>query len=106
RGRELAIDLPADTFARALEGRANFDPAKGVPRAWLFGIAHHLLADSIRRGQVESASRERLGMSPLVIDERLVRGVDELVLGGEAVIESWLQEIPNDQREAIRERVL
>jgi RNA polymerase sigma factor (sigma-70 family) len=103
---ELAVDLAAETFARALESRAGFDPARGAARAWLFGIAHNLLADSIRRGRVESASRERLGMSPLVIDDRLVRGVDELVLGGEEVVESWLEGIPEEQREAVRQRVL
>jgi RNA polymerase sigma factor (sigma-70 family) len=42
-GPDLARDLAAETFTRAYAGRKRFDPARGEPRAWLFGIAHNLL---------------------------------------------------------------
>jgi DNA-directed RNA polymerase specialized sigma24 family protein len=52
---ELAADLAAETFARALVARTSFDPARGEPRGWLTGIARHVLADSFRRGRLASA---------------------------------------------------
>ena len=61
RQPELMFDLVAETFARALENRAQFDPARGPAVGWLIGIARHLIIDSVRRGQVEAASRVRLG---------------------------------------------
>ena len=40
---DLTIDLVAETFARALEHRASYDPRRGPPEAWLIGIARNLL---------------------------------------------------------------
>lgn len=42
-GRELARDLAAETFTAAFAGRRRFDPSRGTPRGWLFGIATNLL---------------------------------------------------------------
>lgn len=61
-----AEDLASETFARALEHRARFDPAKGGERAWLFGIATNLLAKH-RRSEVRGyRAHARLGADPLV----------------------------------------
>lgn len=60
-----AEDLASETFARALEHRARFDPAKGGERAWLFGIATNLLAKH-RRSEVRGyRAHARLGADPL-----------------------------------------
>ena len=37
-------DLTSETFVRAAGTFASFDPRKGSPRAWLFGIAAHVYA--------------------------------------------------------------
>jgi RNA polymerase sigma factor (sigma-70 family) len=100
---ELAADLTAETFARALAGRARFDPEQAPERAWLFGIARHLLADSVRAGQVEDSVRRRLGMEPLHLDDDALARIDELT-GDEAL--AALEELPVDQREAVRAHVL
>jgi RNA polymerase sigma-70 factor (ECF subfamily) len=42
-GQDLARDLAAETFTRGYAGRKRFDPERGEPRAWLFGIANNLL---------------------------------------------------------------
>jgi RNA polymerase sigma factor (sigma-70 family) len=47
-GPELARDLAAETFTRAYAGRKRFDPQRGEPRAWLFGIANNLLRHHYR----------------------------------------------------------
>src|SRR4051794_18242342 len=64
---ELAADLTAETFARALEGRGRFDARRGAAAAWLFGIARNVLSRSLERGRVEDEVRRRLGMEPLVL---------------------------------------
>jgi len=48
---DLAEDLTAEVFLRALKGFARFDPAIGSPRAWLFRIAHNALRDHQRQAR-------------------------------------------------------
>ena len=43
--REGAEDLTSITFLKALEGVANFNPARGPFGAWLYGIAGNNLID-------------------------------------------------------------
>jgi RNA polymerase sigma-70 factor (ECF subfamily) len=47
-GPDAGRDLAAETFVQALAGRRRFDPRRGEPRAWLFGIAHNLLRHHYR----------------------------------------------------------
>ena len=57
---DVVFDLVAETFARALEHRLQYDPSKGPTVAWLLGIARNLMIDSARRGQVESVRTRAL----------------------------------------------
>src|ERR1700734_1873313 len=66
---ELAADLTAETFARALESVETYDPDRGRADQWLFGIARNVLGASYREGQGQSAARQRLGLPRLVIDD-------------------------------------
>jgi RNA polymerase sigma-70 factor (ECF subfamily) len=47
-GRELARDLAAEAFTAAFAARRRFDPSRGTPRGWLFGIATNLLRHHYR----------------------------------------------------------
>src|SRR5918996_3341871 len=100
---EVAADLTAETFAAALVARRRFRRAKTPAVAWLFGIEQHKLADYRRRGAAEDRMRRRLGM------ERLPVGDDDreliAMLGRDA---AWqlIDELPPDQREAVRAHVL
>ncbi|MEV4258279.1 RNA polymerase sigma factor [Spirillospora sp. NPDC049652] len=49
-GREHADDLTADVFLVAFRKRADFDPARGDVRPWLFGIATKAVSRH-RRGE-------------------------------------------------------
>ena len=40
RDREVSADLTAEAFAVALNGVDHYDPAKGTPQQWLYGIAN------------------------------------------------------------------
>jgi RNA polymerase sigma factor (sigma-70 family) len=59
--RQLAEDLLADTFERALRGRARFDPRRGSEKNWVYAIAVNLVRDQARRERVETNALERVG---------------------------------------------
>ena len=101
---ELAADLTAETFAAALISAERFRPGSAPAVAWLFGIARNVWATSVRRGRVEARARRRLGLPPLVLDDPALDRVNEVADDGEAV--RRLAALPNDQRAAIRARVL
>jgi RNA polymerase sigma factor (sigma-70 family) len=103
-GPEIAADLTAEVFAAALLSARRFQPGEQPAAAWLFGIAHHKLVSSWRRGQVESRARARLRMEPVALE-------DDDLLQVEAAISTFdlellLARLPADQREAVRARVL
>jgi RNA polymerase sigma-70 factor (ECF subfamily) len=102
---DLAADLTAETFARALESVAAFDPTLGRADQWLFGIARHVLAESYRRRRVEASARERLGMPKLILDDHTAETIARLSSGHEAASLA-LASLPNEQRQAIEARVL
>jgi RNA polymerase sigma factor (sigma-70 family) len=41
---QAVADLTSETFVRAVDGFAGFDPRRGSDRAWLFGIAARVFA--------------------------------------------------------------
>src|ERR1700742_837070 len=44
-----AEEVTATAFERAYRKRRRFDPSRGEPRAWLFGIARNAALDELRR---------------------------------------------------------
>jgi RNA polymerase sigma-70 factor (ECF subfamily) len=98
---ELVFDLVAETFARALERRAQFDPERGVAVAWLLAIAHNLMIDAARRRVVASDARARLAMAPIALDDEQTERIAEQA---RADLVSILTGLPMDQREAVVRR--
>lgn len=103
RRTDVAADLAAETFAGALAGRRTFDPSRGDARRWLFGIARHVLARSLEHGRVEDETRRRLRMEPVLLDDQALARVDAL---SEQMALDALAELPDDQRVAVRGRVV
>jgi RNA polymerase sigma factor (sigma-70 family) len=102
---ELAADLTAETFARALESVASYDPSRGRAHQWLFGIARNVLAESYRRGRVDDTARTRLGLPTLVLDDHSAQTIARLSAGHDEVGLA-LAGLPVEQRQAINARVL
>ena len=104
---EVAVDLASEVFAAALAGAHRYRPAHGrTAAAWLFTIAQNILRDSLRRGRVEARARRRIG-----IRDAVAYGEDELErIEALASQTDWatrlLESLPDEQREAVRARVL
>lgn len=49
RDTAAAEEVTAAVFERAYRKRNRFDPERGEPRAWLFGIARNAALDELRR---------------------------------------------------------
>ena len=49
RDAPAAEEVTAAAFERAYRKRNRFDPERGEPRAWLFGIARNAALDELRR---------------------------------------------------------
>ncbi len=97
---EVAADLTAETFARALESIVSYDPARGRPDQWLYGIARNVLGSSYRRGRVDADARERLGLPRLVLDDHALETIARLSTSPQEATLA-LAELPSGQRQAI-----
>jgi RNA polymerase sigma factor (sigma-70 family) len=102
---DLAADLTAETFARALESVALYDPARGRADQWLFGIARNVLGESYRRGRVEAAARERLGLPKLILDDHAADTIARLSAARDDATVA-LAGLPHEQQRAIDARVV
>ena len=74
RDPQTVADLTSETFVRAVDGFARFDPRRGSDRAWLFGIAAHVFSRYCEQSAGGRDAVARLGgYRPLHEDE-----IDEL----------------------------
>jgi RNA polymerase sigma factor (sigma-70 family) len=103
---EVAADLTAETFAAALEGVDRFRPDRGAATAWLYGIARHQLSRWQRRRRVDDRARRRLGMERLELGDADLERVGALADDEAAAVRVWVEELPVDQRVALRGRVI
>lgn len=102
---ELAFDLAAETFATVIVAASRFKTGGPPVPAWLFGIAHNKLRESLRRGQVEDRARRRLAMEPIAIEDADLLEIEELArTEGEAM--QLLQTLPAEIRDAVQARVV
>ena len=87
--RRLGVDageqVAADVFAEAFVDRSHFDPRRGSVRAWLFGIASHLVARAWRDEQkrwriLAETPRGDVVAGPDLdgLDRRAIRALSEL----------------------------
>jgi RNA polymerase sigma-70 factor (ECF subfamily) len=106
---EIAVDILAETFAVAIEGRHRFRGRdREAARAWLYGIARHLLADHFRRDGAQRRALGRLGIERRPLTDGEYERIEELAGTSELRerVAEELDALPVDQREAVRLRVV
>lgn len=105
---EVAADLTAEVFAAALVASARFRPGRTPAVAWLYGIAKNKLAASRSRGRVEERARRRLPAEPLLLTDEALERVEALADAERSaeVVNEPLDQLPLDQRQAVRSRIL
>lgn len=103
---EVTAELAAETFAVALETRDRFDPSRGTPIAWIFGIARNLLRQYWRHRSVDDRARQRLGVRTEV-DRESVDELERVIARIDAApMLPLLDSLPRRQGDAVRLRIL
>ncbi len=103
RNPELAADLTAELFSRALVTVLSDGPLPKSPAVWLFTVARNLLVDSVRRGQVEAAARQRLGLEVLELDDHDIERIAEISAATDR-LERLREHLSDDEWDAVRAR--
>jgi RNA polymerase sigma-70 factor (ECF subfamily) len=67
-----AEEVTATAFERAYRKRRRFDPRRGEPRAWLFGIARNAALDELRR----RGRQAELAAEPTDLDAAVEAGAE------------------------------
>lgn len=101
---DLAADVTAEVFAAALESAPRFRPDRGTAVAWLYGIAHHKVADAVRTGVAEDRARRRLGMVRLAVSDDDIERID--ALASVEGLGAALEQLSGAERHALRARVV
>jgi RNA polymerase sigma-70 factor, ECF subfamily len=81
RDPAAAEEVTAAAFERAYRKRNRFDPGRGEPRAWLFGIARNAALDELRRrGRQAELSAEPADLAAASADSHLAEGERRLAV--------------------------
>jgi len=83
RDDPAAEEVTAAAFERAYRKRNRFDPARGEPRAWLFGIARNAALDELRRrGRQAELAAEPADVENLGVEEGVEHSERRLAVSG------------------------
>ncbi|MEV4419125.1 RNA polymerase sigma factor [Patulibacter sp. NPDC049589] len=103
---DLALDLVAETFAAALESLERYAPGPEPAAAWLYGIGHHVLASSARRGRIGDDARRRMHVPRLSVTDLGIAAIDDRADSGDDPLLLALAELPDDHRQAVWARIV
>ena len=106
RDVEVAADLTSEVFAAALVAAPRYRPQTPSAAAWLFTIAHHVLAKSRRRGRVDASARRRLGIEEAIRFDAGELAAAELAVSDDSWVAELLERLPEGEREAVRARIV
>jgi RNA polymerase sigma factor (sigma-70 family) len=99
---EEVADLVASTFLVALERASTYDPGRGEPMNWLFGIASRLLANQRRRRARESLANARFAAHCLLDESDIERLESQIQAASTAsLVQRAIHDLPERQREIL-----
>jgi len=97
-----ASDLVADIFLAAIDGAATYDPHRGPPVAWLFGIARNVVADDLRQRARERRAFGRVGGQRPLEDDAITAAQERIdAAAGARAVYGALGRLPPDQRAVV-----
>ena len=106
---DVALDLSADTFARAFRSRHRYRGTTDAEAAgWLYAIARRQLADYFRKGDVERKSIEALGIAMPDLTQQEFERIEELadLASLRAEVATELRGLSRVQRTALELRIV
>jgi RNA polymerase sigma-70 factor (ECF subfamily) len=106
---QVAMDLTAETFAVAFEGRASFRGRTDEDLVgWLYGIARNQLRRYSRRGSAERRALARLQIPAPQLEPEDIRRVEEQCYAEQVLpaLTEGYRDLPKSQRDAVELRVL
>jgi RNA polymerase sigma factor (sigma-70 family) len=106
RDPETAADLAAEVFAAVLLAASRYSAQGESATPWVIGIARNKLLMSFRRGRVEARARRRLGFEPMSLDDGDLERIANVAASGSGTLLALVDDLPEDERLAVRSRVL
>lgn len=98
----LAADLTAEIFLAAIDASGHYRSRRGIPRAWLFGIARNTIHNEFRRAGREREAVQRVQGRALLDDDDLTRMQERI--DAESIARDLfraVEELPGSEREAL-----
>ncbi|HTE63061.1 MAG TPA: RNA polymerase sigma factor [Solirubrobacteraceae bacterium] len=105
----LALDLTAETFAKAFTQRKRFrGSTEAEAAAWLYSIARNEHLQYVRRGKVERCATARLGLIGPTFSATDLERVETLASLGplREAVRLCFEDLPPGQRDAVRLRII
>ena len=103
---QTAADVLQDTWLDAINHIGQFDPKRGEPRSWLFGIARRRVAlhwrQRLTRGGTAAAARAEIPVEVLdgaVVPDDVIEHLEQA-----AVVQSSLLALPPERRQVLVEK--
>jgi len=106
RDPEASADLAAEVFAAVLLAAGKYVAQSESATPWVVGIARNKLLMSLRRGRVEARARRRLGFEAVALDDGDLQRIAEVATSGSGPLLRLVEDLPPDERLAVRSRVL
>lgn len=98
----LVADLTADVFLQAIRAAETYRRDLGPPRAWLVGIARHVVANHRRSNAREDAAVCRLNARRLLDEDSTERIVERITAETEArLMLASIADLPNALRSVV-----
>jgi RNA polymerase sigma-70 factor (ECF subfamily) len=101
---ELAEEIVQEAFWRVWQRCGSFSSGRGQVASWIFGIAHNLCIDELRRQRVRPVAARGAEVEPELLafpDQRADVAGLAMARERQRLIRSALAQIPSEQREAI-----